>query len=211
MDDIPLAPVPPAVQKIHPQPAMKLRELSQDASSGGDHRRGFFGKVLAILIGALVGIFPFAAGLVVFLDPLRRKAGPAQKIAVATLDALPADGVPRQFPVLATRQDAWNRFLNEPIGAVFLRRLPGTDQVEALNAVCPHAGCLVAFKPDKNEFKCPCHTSAFEVDGQRVLPCVAPRGLDTLQCEVRRHGDEEQIVVTFANYYSGLAEKKLKA
>jgi menaquinol-cytochrome c reductase iron-sulfur subunit len=166
---------------------------------------------VAVVIGGLVGVVPLAAGAVVFLDPLRRKGGQFLPIRVTTLDALPADGIPRQFPVISDREDAWNKFVNEPIGAVFLRRLKGTDQVQAFNATCPHAGCMVGFQPEKNQFRCPCHTSAFQIDGQRVMPCVAPRGLDELACEIRKVGDEQQVIVKFANFLTGIAEKKAKA
>jgi menaquinol-cytochrome c reductase iron-sulfur subunit len=174
-------------------------------------RRGFFTKALAVLIGTLVGTVPVAVGLATFLDPLRRRSGGSRDVRVAALDSLPADGMPRQYPVVANRQDAWNLFPNEPIGAVFLRRLPGSDKVDAFNATCPHAGCMVAFKPDRQQFQCPCHTSAFQIDGHRVMPCVAPRDLDSLPCEVRSVGKEQVVFVKFANFYTGIAEKIQKA
>src|SRR5260221_674567 len=83
----------------------------------------------------------FAAGLAVYLDPLRHKSSGKGSVRVASLEALPSDGIPRKFPVLATRVDAWNKFREVPIGAVYLRRTG--DQIEALNVVCPHAGCFV--------------------------------------------------------------------
>src|SRR6266446_5257110 len=85
-------------------------------------RRNFFKEIFAGLIGIVVGLVPVGAGLAVFLDPLRRKASASGAIRVATLDALPEDGMPRKFPVLATRVDAWNKFSQSPIGAVYLRR-----------------------------------------------------------------------------------------
>ena len=78
-------------------------------------------------------------------------------------------------------------------------------------ASCPHAGCFVAFLPDRNQYKCPCHTSAFEIDGSRVMPCVSPRDLDSLKTEVREQGGERVVFVDFVNFYSGLAEKRAKA
>ena len=35
-------------------------------------RRNFFAEAAAVVIGGFVGLFPFAAGLAAFLDPLRR-------------------------------------------------------------------------------------------------------------------------------------------
>src|SRR5262245_31549747 len=95
-----------------------------DASKAGpaNGRRDFFKKVWAGIIGAFLGMLPVGAGLTVFFDPLRRKASTSGPIRVTTLEALPDDGVPRAFPVVATRVDAWNKFTQQPIGAVYLRR-----------------------------------------------------------------------------------------
>lgn len=203
MDEIPLAPPPP--------PRRPVTSTAPKPAQAEPPRRGFFTKALAVIIGALVGFVPLAAGLATFLDPLRRRGSTHRTIRVTTLDALPADGVPRVFPVRADRQDAWNRYANEPIGAVYLRHLAGTGEVQAFNATCPHAGCFVAFKPERNQFQCPCHTSAFEPDGQRVMPCVAPRGLDELKCTIETDGNQRVVLVEFANFYSGIEEKKVKA
>jgi Rieske Fe-S protein len=127
-------------------------------------------------------------------------------LRITTLDSVPADGMPREFPVLADRSDAWNRSPNQPVGLVYLRRLPG-DKVEAFNAQCPHAGCFVGFKSERNEYQCPCHTSVFTVDGKRVMPCVSPRDMDTLKCEVQGQAADRSIYVAFENFYSGTAEK----
>ena len=58
---------------------------------------------LAGLISTVIGLVPLGAGLAVFLDPLRRKTSSNGSIRVASLESLPPDGIPRVFPVLATR------------------------------------------------------------------------------------------------------------
>jgi hypothetical protein len=53
---------------------------------------------------------PFGAGVAMFMDPLRRKSNlKGGAVKVATLDALPPDGIPRKFPVVASRVDAWKQ------------------------------------------------------------------------------------------------------
>src|SRR5437879_327552 len=99
---------------------------SQNKESQPD-RRNFFKEALAVVIGGAVGIVPLLAGVKAFLAPLSGKgeAGASAEVPllpVTTLDALPADGVPRKFPVLANKTDAWNKYQNVPIGAVYLRR-----------------------------------------------------------------------------------------
>src|SRR2546426_12517688 len=84
-------------------------------------RRDFFKKVFAGVISAILGLVPVGAGLAVFLDPLRRKSAAQGPVRVTTLEALPDDGVPRKFPVVAGRVDAWNKFRQTEIGAGYLR------------------------------------------------------------------------------------------
>ena len=141
----------------------------------------------AVVVGAIVGIVPFAAGLATFLDPLLKRknaaagGGEASRPLrrVASLAALPADGTPVQVPVIADLTDAWNREPNQPIGAVYLRRQG--DKVECFNAICPHAGCFVAYAADRKVFQCPCHTSSFQLDGERILPSPSPRDMDAAE------------------------------
>ncbi len=179
-----------------------MNDASQQPSQAG--RRDFFKKVAAGAIGSLLGLVPLGAGLTVFLDPLRRKVSNLGAVLVTSLDALPDDGVPRKFPVLATRVDAWNKSSQVPIGAVYLRRT-SDGQVQAWNVVCPHAGCFVDFLPERGYYLCPCHNSTFTVTGKirdRVSP--AARGLDALEVEVR--GGKE-VWVKFQNFQAGRAEK----
>jgi len=166
-------------------------------------------KFAAAVTGGLLFVCPALAGLAVVFDPLRLKSGRGELIRITTLDALPENGEPRRFPVTATRQDAWTRLPAEPIGAVFLRRT-GPKTVEALNACCPHLGCMVDFKQQRDEYQCPCHTSAFAVDGN-FISGPSPRGLDTLVCEVKSEGEHDEVWVKFENFYTGREEKTPKA
>src|SRR5215204_6173464 len=157
-------------------------------------RREFFKKIFAGIIGAILGLVPVAAGLTVFLDPLRRRSSASGALRVATLEALPNDGIPRKFTVLATRTDAWNRFRQVPIGAVYLRRTSET-QVQAFNVVCPHAGCFVDFLPERGHYLCPCHNSTFSLAGKIDDPASpAARGLDSLEVEIR---NQKEVWVKF--------------
>lgn len=158
----------------------------------------------ASLLGAVLGLAPVAAGLRVWLDPLQRRGGAGAPVRVTSLDSLPADGVPRKFPVLADRTDAWNKFQNVPVGAVYLRRTMA-GKIEALNVVCPHAGCFVDFKAESGKYLCPCHNSLFALDGKLASAASpAARGLDTLEVELRH---EHEVWVKFQNFEAGKAQK----
>lgn len=184
------------------------------ANEEGLPRRNIVAAAAAAILGVLVGLVPFGAGLAVFLDPIRkRKAGSEGAAAgrpfrrVASLDMLPADGTPVQVPVIADLTDAWNREPNQPIGAVYLRR-KGND-VECFNAICPHAGCFVGYAADRNCFACPCHTSSFKLDGERIMPSPSPRSMDALKVDETRLKDGE-VWVQFCNYYPGHEEREEK-
>jgi menaquinol-cytochrome c reductase iron-sulfur subunit len=164
-------------------------------------RRDFLIKAAAVAIGAVTLLVPVVSGLLVLLNPLRRKSSGASAVRVASLKALPENGEPRKFPVLATRVDAWNRTPDVPVGAVYLRRT-GDGKVTAFNVVCPHAGCFVDFQAARDRYHCPCHNSSFTLDGRILDPASpSPRGLDELPVEIR-NGDE--VWVKFQNFRAGV-------
>jgi Rieske Fe-S protein len=168
-------------------------------------RRGFVAQTVTVLIGGLVGLVPAASGLAVFLDPLRRKGRGGALLRVASLEAVPDDGIPRQFPVIAQHVDAWTQS-REPIGAVYLRRRPGQEKPECLTATCPHAGCFVAYDGPTDTFKCPCHNSSFTVEGQIIEPSPSPRAMDALECQI----EQQEILVKFENFYTGKSDQVVK-
>jgi len=176
-------------------------------------RRNLLASIAAVVIGAFVGVVPFAAGLATFLDPLWRQkktrgdaSGPLFR-RVASLEALPANGTPIQVPVVADLTDAWNREANQPIGAVYLRR--DGDTVHCFNAICPHAGCFVGYAAERKIFQCPCHTSSFELDGQRISPSPSPRNMDELAVDQEKLKAGE-VWVQFVNYYPGKEDREEK-
>ncbi|MBN8248839.1 MAG: Rieske 2Fe-2S domain-containing protein, partial [Verrucomicrobia bacterium] len=175
----------------------------------GQPRRSFVKEVAAVVIGGVATLVPAAAGLLVWLDPLRRRGDGAGAgfVRIAPLAALPNDGVPRKFTVLADRVDAWTKTPAVPVGAVYLRRT-GERTIEALQTVCPHAGCFVDYRPEVKDFFCPCHNSTFAVTGAINDPkSPSPRPMDTLSVEVR--GGE--IWVRYENFQAGQREKRIVA
>ena len=181
-----------------------------------DDRRGFLKKVGAVAAGTAAAIIPVMAGLVFFLDPARRgnfiplsrrKDGGGSDdgfIRVAPLSALPDDGSPQRFTVITDQADAWNYFPDQRVGNVFLRKI-SADNVIAFNETCPHLGCSVEYDPaaPKNEaFRCPCHASAFALDGKKSN-AIPPRDLDTLEAQVR--GGE--VWVRYQKFISGTPDK----
>jgi len=188
------------------EPSPDVAENTEER--GVEGRRGFVTRVLAVICGGIAGAVPFFSGLVVILDPLRRKSNSKGFLRVATLDSVPEDGIPRYFPVVTDRTDAWNQYLDEPVGAVFLRRVSGSKELECVNAKCPHAGCYVDFSIPEKRFHCPCHDSNFEANGIRINPesCPSPRDLDSLIVDPERL-KEGEVWVDFKNFLTATSDK----
>lgn len=159
------------------------------------------------MLGAIAVLVPASAALMVGLDPVRRRGRNVSTfpfVKVATLEAVPRDGTPRKFAVVADKIDAWNRVPNVPIGAVYLRRVE-ERKVVAIQVLCPHAGCFVDYQPEKKSFLCPCHNSLFGVDGSiQSADSPSPRGLDVLEVELR---NRNEVWVKFQNFEAGRKEK----
>lgn len=184
-------------------------------------RRGMVKSMTAGLLSGILGLVPLIPGVAFFFDPLLRKGkkdgestGGSSKDAdgfvrmSVTFSALPEDGTPQQYTVLDNKQDAWNRFVNVPIGSVWLRRI--ANNLVAFNTVCPHLGCAVGHRPSEGDFFCPCHTSAFDLDGKRTNE-VPPRDMDVLEVRRKTDGQEakdgEEIWIRFENYRAATSEK----
>ena len=173
------------------------------AEPGAAPRRGFLAGMGAVVAGGLAFLAPVWSGVRVALEPLGRSQPDPGLVPITKLAAIPDDGVPRKFRVVMDRVDAWNTHRQLPVGAVYLRRMG--DSVEALNVVCPHAGCFVNVAADRSRFVCPCHKSSFDLSGAVNDPASpSPRDMDTLDVEVR--GDD--VWVRFQNFLPGRAEKE---
>jgi menaquinol-cytochrome c reductase iron-sulfur subunit len=160
-------------------------------------------KAIAVTLGSLAYAVPVLGGIAALLNPPRQKREADRRIRVASLDALPEDGTPRKVSVVADRTDGWNRFRNEPIGAVLLRRT-GDGQVKALNVRCPHLGCSIEYKPAEGNLFCPCHKARFDLSGARLEEdSMSPRDLDELDVEVV-NGTE--VWVVFQDFKTGTSD-----
>ena len=171
-------------------------------------RRGFLAIAGAMGIGALITLTPLVAGIAFFLDPLLKrrasfKGGDAEGfLAVTNLTDLPDDGTPLRFVLKADKIDAWNQFQDQTIGTVYLRKMPG-NQIIAFNDTCPHLGCKVDFEESSRTFLCPCHASAFQLDGERMNH-IPPRALDTLESKIDSDG---KVWVKYQDFQCGVEQK----
>lgn len=168
-------------------------------------RRSFLAVAISILTGGIVSLTPLAAGFTFFLDPILRrrtnfKGSDAEGFfdVHAKLTDLPDDGTPRRFVLRSDRIDAWNEFKDQTIGTVYIRKLPD-DQIVAFNDTCPHLGCKVEYQEGNKSFLCPCHASAFDLQGtpENKIP---PRALDELKSKIDSNG---QVWVKYQEFQCG--------
>jgi menaquinol-cytochrome c reductase iron-sulfur subunit len=186
--------------------------LSGGESPANPPRRSVLVAFFAGTIGLFLAVAPLAAGLATFLHPLAKRKpekGEGKRLRVGTIDGVPSDGTPVQVPVIADLTDAWNREPNQPIGAVYLRKDPATGELSCFNAICPHAGCFVGYDEGRRVFQCPCHTSAFQLDGEVIQPSPSPRDMDALVI-VKEKLAEGEIWIDFQNYYPGKPTREAK-
>lgn len=192
--------------------------MKEQSKSGVEHktvswnRRTFFEKLAAVVAGTLAIVTPFVVGAVAFISPLFKK-NTSPQVRVALLSQVPDDGLPRSFPVVTNHVDAWTKYPEQRVGSVYLIRKPGEAKPTAFTAKCPHAGCFVGYKLGDELFRCPCHTSAFNLDGSRAHGDaeVAPRGMDRLPVELRtvNLSDESattEVWVEFIDFQTGHKE-----
>jgi Rieske Fe-S protein len=181
--------------------------MTDDTKITGNDRRGFLVKAAATLLAAAACAAPVGLGLLAFVNPWRRR-GPAADdqgfVAVARLSALGVGGPPQPCDAVATRQDAWT-WSREPIGRVFLVRT-GAERVRAFQALCPHAGCPIQFRPALGCFACTCHTHPqFDLAGKRLDEhSTSPRDLDELETRIAPGGE---VLVKYEKFRAGIAEK----
>jgi menaquinol-cytochrome c reductase iron-sulfur subunit len=165
-------------------------------------RRGFL-SFLAVIAGGISGLVPVVAGSAVFLDPILRKPAGAKSgmIKAVNVSELPTDGTPVRVTLRSDVVDAWTLYRDRVIGSVYLRLMPN-GQVLAFNDTCTHLGCKVDYQAAEHRFFCPCHQSAFELDGKRKNQ-TPPRDLDNLEAEIK----DGEVWVKYQNFRTATAKK----
>jgi cytochrome b6-f complex iron-sulfur subunit len=69
-----------------------------------------------------------------------------------------------------------------PQGRFYLARLQSGGFL-AMSRECTHLGCTVPWIADEHRFVCPCHASAYDINGDVVSP-PAPRPLDLYEVRI---------------------------
>ena len=173
------------------------------AAGPPDERRAFL-KVVTTGLGALTAALAVIPGLGFLAGPLRRPAaGGAGTSARVAAEREVKPGKPLRVTALGTREDAWLRLDRVTLGSAWLVRTVEDGPIKAFSTVCPHLGCGVDYDEKSGKFNCPCHTSAFDLDG-RCLGGPSPRGLDELQT----HVEGRDVFVRYQRFRVGTAKRE---
>lgn len=169
-----------------------------------DGRRTFL-KIGVGAIGAGLATVVVAPALRAVLWPLAADAavisGGDEFVVVGKRKQFGA--VPVRVDIYADRVDAWNRIKNVKIGSAWVVERDG--QLHAFSTVCPHLGCAVDYNAEDQKFECPCHDSAFGLDGKHEAG-PSPRPLDAL--ELAEQPDEQQLIsIRFERFKIGVEDK----
>lgn len=186
---------------------MSNDKWSCEEDENGVPRRGFFSKAAAITFAAIVGLVPAVGALGFLFSPLVKRDGGIVGSDEGFLplnigpNALPADGTPQSFKIVADMVDAWNFYPQQEVGSVWLRKKED-GKIVAFNTICPHLGCSVDYRGAQNDFFCPCHFSGFSLDGEKQNS-IPPRDMDGLQTKVVGG----TLWVEYKNYRGGIEEQ----
>lgn len=167
-------------------------------------RRTFF-KVATVAIGGVIGAVTAFPLLRYVLFPVRRRvvAEPGAPVDVLPEDALEPGAAPIRVEISTSDvRDAWSVSGEVPLGAAWVRK-SDQGEITALSSSCPHLGCAIDFDGDDRVFKCPCHKSAFAIDGAK-LSGPSKRGLDPLPVQV----EDGRIKIKFVRYRPDVAKRE---
>jgi Rieske Fe-S protein len=172
-------------------------------------RRSFVIRAVTFLIALLSGLVPASIAGVFLANPLWRKppgdilqdeAGGFTSLGIGSA-AVPDDGTPIRVTVVADRIDAWNVYLAQRIGTVWLRKNERSELV-AFSTICPHLGCSVEYRSSDRDFHCPCHNSLFTLAGEPTNR-IPPRPMDLLETRIV----DGRIWVRYETFRGGLEKK----
>ncbi|MCC7153027.1 MAG: ubiquinol-cytochrome c reductase iron-sulfur subunit [Bryobacterales bacterium] len=142
-----------------------------------ESRRSWLERAIYAMGGILGAALAVPAAAYLFVPPRSKKS--SGWIEVAEVERLPLKSA-EEVVFRHTRADGW-KVTTEKATAWLVKT--GDNEVTAFAPQCTHLGCVYSFDNAKSQFVCPCHTSAFSLDGQ-VLAGPAPRPLDQFVVKV---------------------------
>jgi menaquinol-cytochrome c reductase iron-sulfur subunit len=140
-------------------------------------RRAFFLSAIYGVWGLITAAIAVPASAYLLLPPRTRKGN--DWVEVGDLSQLKLKE-PEEVVFRRSRVDGW-KVVSEKT-STWLVKLADNDVV-AYTPQCTHLGCAYHWEATTKDFLCPCHTSAFSIEGQ-VLSGPAPRPLDRYSVKI---------------------------
>lgn len=166
-----------------------------------DERRSFL-KLVTAGLGALTAGLAVIPGLGFLAAPGRQAGAGGGPLRVAgERDVKP--NRPLRVTAVGPHDDAWLRLDKVTLGSCWLVRAAEDGPIRAFSTVCPHLGCGVDYDETAGKFNCPCHTSAFDLEG-RCLSGPSPRGLDELETRI----EGRDVLVRYQRFRVGTAKRE---
>jgi menaquinol-cytochrome c reductase iron-sulfur subunit len=147
------------------------------AANNQPSRRQFHTSFIYGLWSLIAGALSLPAVVYLLFPPRPRKEG--QWVEAGDVAQMPLR-TPEEVVFRRNRVDGW-KVSSEKTTAWVVRM--SEKEVVAFAPQCTHLGCAYHWEPRNGNFLCPCHTSAFSIEG-KVLSGPAPRPLDRYQAKV---------------------------
>lgn len=177
--------------------------MQQGGHDGSDESQATRRGALKLGIGILglgMAAIPAVPAIGFVLHPLKKTGGKEAGFVAAGKRAA-FGSTPVRVDLRADRVDAWSRETDVKLGSCWVLEQDG--KLMAYSTTCPHLGCAVDYDPEHQKFKCPCHRSAFSLDG-KVEEGPSPRPLDALELQE----SEGLVAIRFQRFRTGVPAKE---
>ena len=143
------------------------------AGSGSISRRDFI-KLTTAAVGTIIGAVIGVPAIAYLIDPALKTVKSDAWIPLGKIETFEI-GKPTAVSFTRSQVNGWEKTVTS-YGLYVIKKSETNFLV--LSSKCTHLGCTVNWKPDRNEYVCPCHDAQFALDG-KVLGGPPPRPLDS--------------------------------
>jgi Rieske Fe-S protein len=143
------------------------------ADSNHISRRDFI-KLATAAVGTVIGVGVGVPAIDFLIDPALKVTKSDAWIPLGKIETFEV-GIPTPVSFTRSMANGWEKTVTSY--GLYVIKKTDTDFL-VLSSKCTHLGCTVSWKPDRNEYVCPCHDAQFGPDGA-VLGGPPPRPLDS--------------------------------
>ena len=144
-------------------------------------------RFLAGITNGIMGIIGAVVAYIGGRAALSSTGGPQENWLPASSILELKDNEPTPITLTVSRLDGFREVIDKK--TIFLVKT-GDAQVAAMDSTCSHLGCLVAWDPKAELFKCPCHGGVYDRTGA-VKDGPPPQALTKLLTRI----DGERVLV----------------